>query len=407
MIMKMRGSLLKAGTLLAALLVLPVMLWAQASAGVEPIRVGVTVSLSGDYAAQGNEQLQGIQMWAHDLNARGALLGRPVEIVYYDDKSSAETSEALYERLISKDKVDLLLGPYSSGLTLAASRMAEKYHFPMVATGAASTDIWSRGNKEIFQVDAPADTYMDLVITSAKKAGLTTIALLYENADFTRQVAEGVRVQAAKQGMEIVFDEQYAQDTSDFAAPVGRMRAVNPDVVIGGTYLNGSIAIMKQAKKSGLSPRAFVFTVGPALPEFGQELGADAEGVLGVVAWMAAAHMPMALDFAFRFRERYGETASVYAAYGYGAGQVLEAGVRLAGSLDRDAIRMQLGHMKFRSILGAYHVDDTGKQLDKKTYVMQWQQGERRLVLPRELRDSPIEYPFKPWSERQAVLLKK
>jgi branched-chain amino acid transport system substrate-binding protein len=400
MMKKMRGSLLGAGILLAATLVLPVVFWPQAAVSAEPIKVGVTVSLSGDYAAPGSEQLQGIEMWAHDLNARGALLGRPVEIVYYDDKSDAETSEALYERLVSEDKVDLLLGPYSSGLTLAASRVAEKHHFPMVATGASSTDIWSRGNKYIFQVDAPADTYLNLVITSAKKAGLTTIALVYAGADFTRQVAEGVRVEAAKQGMEIVFDEEYAQGSTDFAAIVERIRAKKPDVVIGGTYLDGSIAIMKQAKKSRLSPKAFVFTVGPALPQFGEALGPDAEGVLGAVAWMASAHMPMALDAAFRFQEHYGETASVYTAYGYGAGQVLEAGVRLAGSLEKDAIRMQLGHMKFRSILGGYEVDDTGKQLAKDTYVMQWQRGERRLVLPKELRDSPIEYPFKPWDER-------
>ena len=400
MMKKMQGSLLKAGILLAAALILQVAFLPQASAGAEPIRVGVTVSLSGQYAAPGSEQLQGIQMWAHDLNARGALLGRPVEIVYYDDKSDAETSEALYERLVSEDKVDLLLGPYSSGLTLAASRVAEKHHFPMVATGASSTDVWSRGNKYIFQVDAPADTYLNLVINSAKKAELATIALVYEGADFPRQVAEGVRVEAAKQGMDIVFDEEFAQGSTDFAEIIERIRAKKPDVVIGGTYLDGSIAIMKQAKKSGLSPKAFVFTVGPALAEFGEQLGPDAEGVLGVVAWMAAAHMPMALDFAFRFNEHYSETATVYAAYGYGAGQVLEAGVRLAGSLDKEAIREQLGNMRFRSILGAYHVDDTGKQLDKVTYVMQWQHGERRLVLPKKLRDSPIVYPFKPWSER-------
>jgi branched-chain amino acid transport system substrate-binding protein len=400
MMKKLQGSLLKAGTLLATTLVFSVVLWPQASAGVEPIKVGVTVSLSGQFAAPGSEELQGIQMWAHDLNARGALLGRPVDIVYYDDKSDADTSAALYERLISEDKVDLLLGPYSSGLTLAASRVADKHNFPMVATGASSKDIWSWGNKNIFQVDAPADTYVNLVITSAKKAGLSTIALLYEGSDFPRQVAEGVRAQAAKQGLEIVFDEEYVQGNRDFSSIVERVRAKKPDVLIGGTYLDDSIAIMKQVKKSGLSPKAIIFTVGPALPEFGDALGPDADGVLGIVAWMASAHMPMALDFAFRFQEHYGETASVYAAYGYGAGQVLEAGVRLAGSLAKDDIRMQLGHMKFRSILGGYEVDDSGMQLAKDTYVMQWQHGERHLVLPRQLRDSPIEYPFKPWSER-------
>jgi branched-chain amino acid transport system substrate-binding protein len=249
-------------------------------------------------------------------------------------------------------------------------------------------------------VDAPTDTYTDLVINSARKAGLTKIALLYEGADFPRGIAEGVRNQAAKQGMEIVYDEEYTPGTTDFAAIVEGIRLATPDLVIGGTYLSDAIAIVRQAKKSNLSPKAFVFTVGPALPEFGEALGPDADGVMGVVAWMASAHMPMAFDFAFRYREKYGLNASVYAAYGYGAGQVLEAGVRLAGSLDKDAIRQQLHEMKFRSILGAYHVDDAGRQLDKKTYVMQWQQGERRLVLPRELRDSPIEYPFKPWSER-------
>jgi branched-chain amino acid transport system substrate-binding protein len=386
--------------LLAAALAMSLAGLSHAWAEDEPIRIGVTVSLTGDYAAQGSEELKGIRMWAQDLNARGALLGRPVEIVYYDDKSDAATSEALYERLVSEDKVDLLLGPYSSGLTLAASRVAERHNFPMVAAGASSRDIWLRGNRYIFQVDAPADTYDDLAIISARNAGLNTIALVYEDSDFPRQVAEGVRAQAAKQGMEIVFDEAYPKNNTDFSAIVEAMRARNPDVVIGGTYLDDSIAIMRQAKKSNLSPKAFVFTVGPALPEFGDALGSDANGVLGVVAWMAAAHMPMAMDFAYRFHMQYGESATVYSAYGYGAGQVLEAGVRLAGSLDKAAIADQLRHMKFRSVLGAYQVDDTGKQLDKTTFIMQWQQGERRLVLPRSLRDSPIEYPFKPWSSR-------
>jgi branched-chain amino acid transport system substrate-binding protein len=400
MTMKMREHFLGFCSLLAAVLVMSMVDLPRASAGVEPIRVGVTVSLTGDFAAQGRKQLQGIQMWANDLDARGALLGRPVEIVYYDDKSDAATSEALYERLVSEDKVDLLLGPYSSGLTLAASRVAERHKFPMVATGASSIDIWSRDNKYIFQVDAPADTYVNLLITSARNAGLKTIALAYEDSDFPRQVADGVRVQAAKQGMEIVFDEKYPKNSTDFTTIVEGMRARNPDVVIGGTYLDDSIAFVKQAKKSGLSPKALVFTVGPALPEFGHALGPDADGVLGVVAWMAAAHMPMAMDFAYRFHLQYGGPADVYAAYGYGAGQVLEAGVRLAGSLDKAAIDAELRNMKFRSILGAYHVDEAGRQLDKKTYIMQWQNGERRLVLPKSLRDSPIEYPFKPWSSR-------
>jgi branched-chain amino acid transport system substrate-binding protein len=178
------------------------------------------------------------------------------------------------------------------------------------------------------------------------------------------------------------------------------MKAASPDLVIGGTYLDDSVAFVREARQQQFSPRAFAFTVGPALVEFGESLGPDTEGIMGVVSWMRGGSVPMAYDFSFRYKEKYGRNAGVHAAYGYAAGQVLEAGVRLAGSLDKDAIRQQLGEMRFRSILGNYKVDETGSQLAKSTYVMQWQNGFRLLVLPREIRDAPVEYPFIPWSER-------
>jgi len=390
---------------LPALLVAALALWyavgLQAALAVEPIKVGATASLSGVYAGPGQNQLEGLKMWAHDINARGALLGRKVELVYYDDESDPDTTRQLYQRLINDDMVDLLIGPYSSDLTLVASDVAERHDFPMVAAGAAASEIWSRGYRNIFQVDAPAYEYMDLLIKSAKnKAGLTRVALIYPAADFSREVAEGVRAKAAEQGMEIVFDEEYPLDSTEFADLVRRMRLSAPELVIGATYLNDSIALVREAKRQQLSPQAFAFTVGPALPEFGNALGDDADGIIGVVSWMRSGRVPMAYDFSFRFKEKFGRNAGVHAAYGYGAGQVLEAGVRLAGSLDKDAIRQQLRNMVFRSLLGNYRVDETGMQKGKTIFLMQWQNGYRLLVSPPELRDAEIIFPFKPWSER-------
>jgi branched-chain amino acid transport system substrate-binding protein len=390
---------------LPALLVAALALWyavgLQAVLAAEAIRVGATASLSGVYAGPGQNQLEGLKMWAHDINARGALLGRKVELVYYDDESDPDTTRQLYQRLINDDMVDLLIGPYSSDLTLVASDVAEQNNFPMVAAGAAASDIWSRGYRNIIQVDAPAYEYMDLLIKSAKEnAGLTRIALVYPAADFSREVAEGVRAKAAEQGMEIVFDEEYPLDSTEFSDLVRRMRLSAPELVIGATYLDDSIALVREAKRQQLSPKAMAFTVGPALPEFGDALGDDADGVIGVVSWMRSGRVPMAYDFSFRFKEQFGRNAGVHAAYGYGAGQVLEAGVRLAGSLDKDAIRQQLHGMVFRSLLGNYRVDETGMQKGKTIFLMQWQNGYRLLVSPKELRDAEIIYPFKPWSER-------
>ena len=376
------------------------LLVAPAALAAEPIRVGVTASLSGAYAAPGSNLLAGLRMWAHDVNSRGALLGRKVEIVHYDDQSDPATSARLYERLISDDRVDLLIGPYASDVTLAASDVAERHNFPMVSGSAAATEIWSRGHRNIFQVDTPADRYMDLLIESASGAGLKTIALVYAGTDFPREVARGVRTKAAEKGMTLVFDEEYPENGTNFADLVRRMQATSPDLVIGGTYLKDSIAFVREAKRQNFSPMALAFTVGPALVEFGEALGADADGILGVVSWMRGGNVPMAYDFSFRYKEMTGRNAGAHAAYGYAAGQVLEAAVRLANSLDKDAVREQLREMKFGSLLGRYRVDDSGSQLAKETFVMQWQNGYRLLVLPKQLRDSKIIYPLKPWSER-------
>ena len=257
------------------------LLVAPAALAAEPIRVGVTASLSGAYAAPGSNLLAGLRMWAHDVNSRGALLGRKVEIVHYDDQSDPATSARLYERLISDDRVDLLIGPYASDVTLAASDVAERHNFPMVSGSAAATEIWSRGHRNIFQVDTPADRYMDLLIESASGAGLKTIALVYAGTDFPREVARGVRTKAAEKGMTLVFDEEYPENGTNFADLVRRMQATSPDLVIGGTYLKDSIAFVREAKRQNFSPMALAFTVGPALVEFGEALGADADGILG------------------------------------------------------------------------------------------------------------------------------
>lgn len=387
--MKTRSFLLVSLTLLCWLL-LPL----RQSAAVEPITIGVTASLSGQYQVPGLAQLEGMLMWASDLNGRGALLGRKVELVYYDDQSDPEKSRQLYHQLITEDQVDLLLGPYSSSLTITASEAAEQHGFPMVAAGGASDRIWGRGLKNVFGVDAPASAYMRLPLEFAARMGLKRVGLVYAADEFPRLVAEGVRRKVAELGMQIVFEQEYPKDQTDFAETVRDLRAAKPELVLGGTYLHDSIELVRQSAAMKLLPSMMVLSVGPALPEFGQALGDAAEGVMGVVAWMPGARIPMARDFSFRYAQKYGHNAGVHAAYGYAAGQVLEAAVRLAGSLDKAVIRDRLRSLKFQSLLGHYRVNEAGMQEAKPTYVMQWQNGRRRLVLPLRVAETAVSYPL-------------
>lgn len=375
---------------IAALLLLAAMAGARADHA--PVRVGVTIAVTGQYAVPGQAALEGILLWVHDVNQRGGLLGRRVELVHYDDRSDPQTSERLYERLITDDRVDLLLGPYGSDITMAASWAAERHNFPMVATGAAGEDIWARGLLNIFGVDAQAEHYADLLIADAADAGLGRVALVYADSNFPHRLARGVRREVARRGLSMVYDREYTPSQTDFDALARDLRKAQPELVIGGTYLEDAIALTRATARAGLAPCAMAFTVGPALKAFQAALGARADGVFGLVPWMRSAALPMAMDFSYRYKRLYGHNASAQAALGYGAAQVLEAAVRLAGSLDRNAVRTRLRDMRFRSLLGRYRVDATGKQVAKPAYVMQIQDGRRVLVLPQELQESPVRY---------------
>jgi len=141
-------------------------------------------------------------------------------------------------------------------------------------------------------------------------------------------VAAGAREKAAALGMTVAYDEMYAEDTDDFAALARGIGQSDAEVLIGGTYLEDSIALVRAAKSAGLTPKLFAMTVGPSQRAFGEALGSDADGIMGVVAWFRSGYVPMAYDFSYRYKRKFGFNAAVHAAYGYGGGQTLEAAVR-------------------------------------------------------------------------------
>lgn len=370
---------------------------------VEEIVIGASVAQTGKYSRTGQEQLNGIRMWLEDVNAMGGLLGKSVRLVHYDDKSRPAMGTDLYEKLITDDKVHLLFGPYSSGITLSASAIAEKYGVPMISAGASASKIWSRGYKNVFGLYTPAEEYMNQILAFAKSKGLARIALIYSDTAFPRGVAIGVREKAATLGMDLVFEQEYAKDVLDFEAIIRGMRDKNPDIIIGASYLPDSTAFVRQAKKHGLGARILAFAVGPALPDFGKNLGVDAEGIMGNSQWEPNLNLPGIKEFVGAYKEKYDRLPGYHAAGGYGAGQVAEAAIRQSESVEPDKVRDALIELEITTIFGNYKVDETGKQKGKPAYTIQWIDGKRELILPGETATTEPAYPFRVWSKRLSL----
>lgn len=372
---------------------------AAAADTLPPIRVGLTAALSGEYEAIGTEYLRGVKFWVEDVNERGALLGRRVELVHYDDESNAQRAAALYEKLITEDRVDLLIGPYSSTLTLTVSDVTERHGFPMPVEATAPI-VFERGHRTLFGIYPTADNYMRDVLDIAAEKGLVRLALAHEQEAFPAAVAAGVRRMAADRGLRLVADESYPPNAGNLEPTIRRIVAAEPEVIVVGGYVDDAIQFVRALRATGYAPKLIAFSGGPAVPEFGEALGDDSHGVLVTTQWMRDGHIPGAFDFGFRYRQRYGHYPSYNAAGGYAAGQIIEAAVRLAGSTEQGAVREQLAAMKFQSVLGPYRVDERGRQTGKPFYTIQWQGPHRSLVYPPDIARWPMVYPFPDWHSR-------
>jgi branched-chain amino acid transport system substrate-binding protein len=368
----------------------------------DPIRIGAAVSTTGTNGRTGLYQQEAYLLWEAQKNASGGLLGRPVEFVLYDDQSDPTTGSRLYERLITEDEVDLVLGPYSSGVTLAAAQVTERYGYPMLVAGASAGEIWDSGFQYVFGVYSIAQDYFkDIVLNIAPAEGYATAAVIYEDAVFPMSTGQGAVAHCEEAGIEVLLEETYPQKATDVSSVLTQIRDLNPDMLIGGSYLPDSVLIMRQAKELGVNAKLFAFSVGAAQPDFVDTLGADADYVLGPSMWEPEIETEGNADFLAAYQEMHGREPDYHAATGYAGCQILERAVTNVGDVDLEALREELLGLTMETILpGEYKVDETGKQIGHIPLTVQWQEGAKALVAPEDLKTGEIMLPTPAWDER-------
>jgi branched-chain amino acid transport system substrate-binding protein len=365
-----------------------------------PIKIGASMSVTGTYAKPGTYQKEGYDVCIDELNAKGGLLGRKVELVIYDDQSQPATAVKLYEKLITEDKVDAVMGPYSSAVSEAVANVTEKYKKVMVAPLAATTSIFKKGRKYIFMMITPAENYLDGLIDMAAKRGLKTVAIINEDTLFPKASAAGTAEAAKKKGLQVVLQEAYPKGNTDFSALLVKIKSTNPDVIAAGTYFDDAVAITRQMKELNVNPKMFGLTVGGDLPEFYDLLKQNAEYVYGSTQWDESLPYPGQKEFVGAYKKKFKHEPSYHAAAGYAGCLVYGEAVRRAGSLDADKVREQLLTMEIKTAFGDYKVDADGFQIAHKMVMLQWQDGKRVVVWPDDLAGGKVRYPTPEWSKR-------
>ncbi|UCF96860.1 MAG: amino acid ABC transporter substrate-binding protein [Spirochaetaceae bacterium] len=389
--------LLAAGTLFAA--------GGTETEAPEVIKIGASVSLSGNLARFGNMVKSGYELWAEQVNAEGGINvgGKklPVEIVYYDDQSDNQTSAKLTEKLITEDKVQFLLGPFGSGPTFATTAIAEKYNIITMATLANATNIYDRGFQNVYAVLAPATrifaSFIDMLAAQSPKP--TKVAIIYPNDNFPGAVAKGAEAYAKQKGFDVVYIEEYTKGVKDLSSTILKIKNSGAEVLMGSGYLEEAILTVRQLNEQKVRLKAIGFTTGPELKDFTDNLGSDANNIFGVSWWMPEMNYSDALfgsasDYADLYANKFGEGLSYQAAAASQGGLLLQTAIEKAGSLETDKVREALRSYSGSTFWGPTKWDSTGQNMAGATVTFQIQNGVIKTVFPPEAGQAKPIYPM-------------
>ena len=385
-----------AATFSALVLGLPGSSLAQA-----PIRIGASLSLTGNYSAQGGYQREGYLLCEKHVNAQGGLLGRPIQFLIHDDGSEEKAVVRLYEKLITEDKVDAVLGPYGSQLTEVAADVNEKHRKLMIAPTAGSTAIYEKGRRYIVMMLSPVESQPEGLLDLAARNGLKRLAVIKLDGLVANAWAKGAVDLAKKKGLELVFLESYPASTTDFSGLLAKIKAVKPDVLVAGSVrLPDLVTITRQLREADLNVGMFSSVPYGLLPDYYKQLGKDAEFVYAGSFWEAILPYPGNQEFVAAYEKEYQHTPAVQSAAAYGACRLLVDTAGRTGSLDSEKLREALLKTRTKTVLGDFAIDERGFQTAHKGITVQWQDGKQVVVWPDEVASGKVRVPTPRWEQR-------
>jgi len=294
----------------------------------------------------------------------------------------------LYEKLIATDKVDFVLAPYGSPLTLAAAEVTEKHNYLLLASAASARGIWERGFKRVYGLYATADRYFIGFLDLIARKHLHSVAIGYENSTFAISAAGGARKWAHKFGLEVKLFDAFDKPNPRLAELLTGIQAVDADALILCAYPPEVYRFLSLMQQRGYKPRALGFSIAPALQEFYEKAGSMAEHVFGPSQWEPDERVPFpgTRKFIKDFTAYANRQPSYHAGASFASCQVLQWAVQHTRSLDQDELAKYISALDTVTVIGRFKVDHTGRQIGHNPILIQWQHGRKQIVYPAKMR---------------------
>ncbi|MGO9832245.1 MAG: ABC transporter substrate-binding protein [Myxococcaceae bacterium] len=383
-------------TLVAGFLLAAAPAWAQAYTQ----KVGVISSLTGSEQAFGTQHERGYTLALEEINASGGVLGKPLEIIKYDDQSKADVAVQGVSKLVDQDKVPVVIGAYASQSTLALVPAVIKRQVPLVIPTATADNVLASKSPWVFRVCSGADDLAHATVEFLKATGLPkSIAIVYENTNFGQANAGAMRTWAKAFAIPVVADEAYGAGSPSYTAMLQKVKEKAPEAIYFASYLLDATQLMKQARQVNLNPRVYTSAgTGFALPSFLSGAGKDAEYTVSGQQWMRESKWPGSKQFADTVKARWGEYPSYHAVQAYVSLKIVADAVKHAGKWEPAAIRDAIAKTEMMSIFGP--IKFVNQQNQHPVLMTQVQHGAFQIVAPSDQATATVILPTPPWSAR-------
>jgi branched-chain amino acid transport system substrate-binding protein len=348
----------------------------------QPIRVGFSIAQTGPIAAGGQAALVALRMWADDVNARGGLLGRRLELVVYDDQGNPSMTPGIYAKLIDVDKVDLLIAPYGTVPTAPLLPLARQRK--LLLMGNFSFQVNAQIQHDMWFNNAPwndASSWSEGFFKIGQTQGARTIAFLAADNEFAQNLASGARELAKQAGLRTVYDQSYPPSTVEFSPLVRGIRAARPEMVFVASYPADSAAIVRSVREIGVGATVKIFgggMVGLQYTPIMESLGAALNGILNYNTYVPGAKYEGIDDFLQRYSRRATEARVDALGYyltpfAYAIGQLLEQAIKGTGTLDHARLSQYLRTNEVKTIVGPVRYRRDGEWANPRILTTQFQ----------------------------------